>query len=77
MDPAVLMTQLVQLERAASACDRPTVRKLILEMEDTLLHLQQDMIETLRENADLRQRLEGTAGAMSARPIAALWGDNS
>ena len=69
MNAAVLIAQLVQLEQAAARCDHPTVRKLILEMEESVLHLQQTLIETLRDNASLRCRLEGDVAPLSARPF--------
>ena len=59
MNPAELISRLVELEKAAIKCDRSTIHTMLLRVEEGVLQLEKLTIETLRENAQLRQRLEG------------------
>ena len=54
---ADVIVQLVALEKAALKCDRMTIYAMLLRVEEGVLQLEQLTIETLRENAALRQRL--------------------
>jgi hypothetical protein len=58
MNPAELVSRLVELEKAALNCDRSTIHSMLLRVEEGVLQLEKLTIETLRENAELRQRLE-------------------
>jgi len=58
MNASDVISRLVQLEQAALGCDRTTVHELLLRVEEGVLELEKMTIETLRENARLRQRLE-------------------
>jgi hypothetical protein len=58
MNAADVITRLVELEKAALNCDRPTIQRMLLHVEEGVLQLERLTIETLRENAALRQRLE-------------------
>lgn len=58
MNAADVIARLVELETAALKCDRPTIHRMLLRVEEGVLQLEQLTIETLRENIALRQRLE-------------------
>ena len=58
MNASDVISRLVQLEQAALGYDRTTVHELLLRVEEGVLELEKMTIETLRENAQLRQRLE-------------------
>ncbi len=58
MSAADVIARLIELESAALKCDRSTIHGLLLQVEEGVLHLEKLTIETLRENATLRQRLE-------------------
>ena len=58
MDSAEVISRLVQLEHAALKCDRGTIHSMLLRVEEGVLQLERLTIETLRENAQLRQRLD-------------------
>ena len=59
MNASDVIARLLQLEKAALKCDRATVHAMLLRVEEGVLELEKLTIETLRENAQLRQRLEG------------------
>jgi hypothetical protein len=59
MNAADVITRLVELESAALKCDRPTIHKMLLRVEEGVLELERLTIETLKENAALRAHLEG------------------
>jgi hypothetical protein len=59
MQAADVIARLVELEQAALKCDRSTIHKMLLEVEEGVLQLEQLTLETLRENATLRDRLAG------------------
>jgi hypothetical protein len=58
MNAAEVISRLIELEGATIKCDRSTIHALLLRVEEGVLHLEKLTIETLRENATLRQRLE-------------------
>jgi len=58
MNAADVIARLIELEKAALKCDRTTIHALLLAVEEGVLHLEKLTIETLRENATLRQQLE-------------------
>jgi hypothetical protein len=60
MNASDVISRLVQLEQAALKCDRATVHAMLLRVEEGVLELEKMTIETLRENAQLRQRLESS-----------------
>lgn len=54
MNAADLMAKLIQIERAVDGTNLP-VRAMAIEAEDSLLKLEQQLIESLRENELLRE----------------------
>ena len=58
MNASDVISRLVQLEQAALKCDRATVHAMLLRVEEGVLELEKLTIETMRENAQLRQRLK-------------------
>lgn len=58
MNAADVIARLLELERATLKCDRATIQAMLLRVEEGVLQLERLTIETLRENAQLRQRLE-------------------
>jgi hypothetical protein len=61
MNPAELISRLIELETAALKCDRSAIHTMLLRVEEGVLQLEKLTIETMRENAELRQRLENLA----------------
>jgi hypothetical protein len=58
MNAADVMRQLVELERAVGKSDPGAIQAMLLRVEEGVLALERLTIETLRENAALRQRIE-------------------
>jgi len=58
MNAADLISRLIELEKAVVKCDRSTIHALLLRVEEGVLQLEKMTIETLRENAVLRQQLD-------------------
>ena len=58
MNASEVISRLLRLEQAALKCDRATIHAMLLSVEEGVLQLEKLTIETLRENAQLRQRLE-------------------
>lgn len=58
MNAADLMAKLVEIERVVGWTSPVNIRARVTEAEESLLQLEQQMIETLRENALLRERME-------------------
>jgi hypothetical protein len=58
MDAAEFVSRLVQLEQAALKCGRATIHAMLLRAEEGVLQLERLTIDTMRENAELRQRME-------------------
>jgi hypothetical protein len=70
MNAADVISRLVELESAALKCDRHTIHTMLLRVEEGVLELERLTIETLRENAALRQRLEECGQhSVSIRPL--------
>jgi hypothetical protein len=58
MNAADVIAQLVALEKAAGRRDPTTLQSMLLTVEEGVLELERLTIETMRENALLRRRLE-------------------
>lgn len=58
MGAADLIQKLVAIERAVGKVKTPDVHSLVLEAQGLVLELQRQTIDTLRENARLRERME-------------------
>ena len=58
MGAADLIQKLVAIERAAGKAKAIEVHSLVLEAQGSVLEIQRQMIDTLRENARLRERME-------------------
>ena len=69
MNAADVISRLIELESAALKCDRNTIHALLLRAEEGVMHLEKLTIETLRENASLRQRLEKYERARSVETL--------
>lgn len=53
-----LMSKLVEIERAVGGTTSANIRARVMGAEESLLQLEQQMAETLRENELLRERME-------------------
>jgi hypothetical protein len=53
-----LMAKLVEIERAVGGTTSANIRAGVMGAEESLLQLEQQMAETLRENELLRERME-------------------
>lgn len=58
MGAADLIQKLVAIERAVGKARAVEVHSLVLEAQGFVLEIQRQMIDTLRENARLRERME-------------------
>ena len=58
MGAAKLVSKLVEIEKAVSKAKAAEVHSLVLEAQGFVLEIQRQMIDTLRENARLRERME-------------------
>ena len=58
MGAADLIGKLVEIERAVGNARTVEVHALVLDAQGCVLDIQRQMIETLRENARLRERME-------------------
>lgn len=58
MNTADLIEKLLEIERTIENENPNTVRALVMAAEESVLFIEQEMIETLRENELLRQRME-------------------
>lgn len=58
MGAANLIDKLVEIERAVGRTRTAEVHALVLEAQGCVLEIQRQVIETLRENARLRERME-------------------
>ncbi len=58
MNAAEVMNRLVELEKVVGKSDPGAIRAMLLRVEEGVLQLEQLTIETMRENAMLRQRLQ-------------------
>lgn len=58
MSAAILISRLLQIERTLGRSHPLEIRNLVLEAQGCVLELEQQLIETLRENERLRERME-------------------
>jgi hypothetical protein len=58
MGAANLISKLMEIERAIGRARPVDVHALVLEAQSYVLEIQRQMIDTLRENARLRERME-------------------
>lgn len=58
MNTAHLIAQLLKIERAIGTVDPTRVRGMLFEAEESVLQIEQQLIEVLLENENLRTRLE-------------------
>jgi hypothetical protein len=69
MNAADVIAQLVALEKAVGRRDPTTLQSMLLTVEEGVLELERLTIETMRENALLRRRLENwEQQSVAARP---------
>jgi len=60
MNTAHLIAQLLEIEQAIGALEPTRIRGLLFDAEESVLHIEQQMIELLLENERLRSRLDST-----------------
>lgn len=65
MNTAHLIAQLLEIERAIGTVDPTRVRGMLFEAEESVLQIEQQMIEVLLENENLRTRLENVRASGS------------
>jgi hypothetical protein len=58
MNTAHLITQLVEIEKAIGKIDPARIRSMVFEAEESILQIEQQMIDLLLENDSLQQRLD-------------------
>jgi hypothetical protein len=58
MNTAHLIAQLLELEQAIGKVDPARIRGMVFESEESILQIEQQMIDILIENESLRQRME-------------------
>ena len=58
LNAAILIAKLLLIENAIERVHPLTLRSMVLEVEGCVLEMEQEMIETLRENGRLHERLE-------------------
>jgi hypothetical protein len=58
MNTAHLITQLLEIEKAIGKIDPATIRSMVFEAEESILQIEQQMIDLLLENDSLQQRLD-------------------
>jgi hypothetical protein len=58
MSTAILITRLLQIERALGKSHALEIRTIVMEAQGCALELEQQMIEVLQENQRLRERME-------------------
>jgi hypothetical protein len=59
----------MEIERAVGRVRTPEVHALVLEAQNYVLEMQQQMIDTLRENGRLRERMEKCEPAVRTREM--------
>jgi hypothetical protein len=67
MKAAVLMSRLLEVERAIGKAHPVKLREMVLEAQGCVLELEQEMIDTLRECGRLRERMENCKSVTSIR----------
>lgn len=58
MNTAHLITQLLEIEKAVGKTDPARIRAMVFEAEESILQIEQQMIDLLLENDSLQQRLD-------------------
>jgi hypothetical protein len=58
MNTAHLITQLLEIEKAVGKIDPARIRAMVFEAEESILQIEQQMIDLLLENDSLQQRLD-------------------
>jgi hypothetical protein len=58
MNTAHLIAQLLEIEQAIGKVDPARIRGMVFEAEESILQIEQQMIDILIENESLRQRME-------------------
>ena len=58
MNTAHLIAQLLEIEQAIGKVDPARIRGMVFEAEESILQIEQHMIDILIENESLRQRME-------------------
>jgi hypothetical protein len=58
MNTAHLIAQLLEIEQAIGKVDPARIRGMVFESEESILQIEQQMIDILIENESLRQRME-------------------
>jgi len=58
MTAAILIAKLLEVEKSIGRAHHSTLRNMVLEAQGCVLEMEQQMIETLRENGRLRERME-------------------
>lgn len=58
MNAANLINKLMEIERAVGHARTAEVHAMVLEAQGCVLEMQREMIDTLRENGRLRERIE-------------------
>jgi len=69
MTAAILIAKLVQIESAVGRAHPFAVRNMVLEAQGCVLEMEQEMIEILRENGRLRERLQICESNEYPRPL--------
>jgi hypothetical protein len=67
MSAANLVDKLVEIERAIGRATTADVHAMVLEAQGCVLDIQRQLIDTLRENARLRERMEKCEPTSMAR----------
>jgi regulator of replication initiation timing len=65
MNTAHLIAQLLNIEQAVGTLEPTRIRGLLFEAEESVLQIEQQMIELLLENDRLRERLEASRRSAS------------
>lgn len=69
MSATNLIDKLVEIERVlGSKAETATLRRLVQEAQSSVLEIQRQMIDTLRENGRLRERMERCESIKRTRP---------
>jgi hypothetical protein len=77
MSAANLINKLMEIERAVSRARAAEMHTMVLEAQGCVLEIQRQMIEMLRENARLREKMEKYEPTSGARKRQALLPSNA
>lgn len=72
MSAANLINKLMEIERVLGKAETAALRKLVHEAQSCVLEMQRQLIDTLGENARLRERMETCTPSSPARTIREL-----